>query len=92
MKNRSLVTGFRLTFTWIVITSIIATVITYGFAAFLYIKSQYNSVYPANYYEQQIPGIDAYIREKNIDLLSDSEEKGLKNTISGDGITYQVLD
>ncbi|MCG6527934.1 hypothetical protein K6U28_16370, partial [Vibrio parahaemolyticus] len=65
MKNRSLVTGFRLTFTWIVITSIIATVITYGFAAFLYIKSQYNSVYPANYYEQQIPGIDAYIREKN---------------------------
>ncbi|EOD6641820.1 sensor histidine kinase [Listeria monocytogenes] len=92
MKNQSLVTGFRLTFAWIVIASIIATVITYGLAAYLYVQVQYKSVYPANYYEQQIPGIDAYIREKNIDLLSDSEEKGLKSTISGDGITYQVLD
>nr|EGP7082440.1 sensor histidine kinase [Listeria monocytogenes] len=67
MKNQSLVTGFRLTFAWIVIASIIATVITYGLAAYLYVQVQYKSVYPANYYEQQIPGIDAYIREKNID-------------------------
>lgn len=92
MKNRSLVTGFRLTFTWIVIASIIATVITYGFAAFLYVQVQYKSVYPANYYEQQIPGIDAYIREKNLDLLLSSEEEGLENTISGNGISYQVLN
>ncbi|MBC2576280.1 sensor histidine kinase [Peptostreptococcus canis] len=92
MKNSSLVTGFRLTFVWIVIASITATVITYGLAAFIYIKSQYNSVYPANYYEKQIPGIDTYIRGKNIELLSNSKEEGLRNAISGDGIIYQVLD
>jgi signal transduction histidine kinase len=92
MKNRPLVTQFRLTFTWIVIASIIATVITYAFAAVLYVQAQYKSVYPANYYEQQIPGIDAYIREKNMALLSQSGEEGLKNTISGDGILYQVVD
>ncbi len=92
MKNRPLVTGFRLTFTWIVIASIIATVITYAIAAVLYVQAQYKSVYPANYYEQQIPGIDAYIREENTALLSQSGEEGLKNAISGDGISYQVLD
>lgn len=92
MKNRTLVAGVRLTFTWIVIASIIATVITYAFAAVLYVQFQYKSVYPANYYEQQIPGIDAYIRERNMELLSQSGEAGLQQAIEGDGISYQVLD
>lgn len=92
MKDRPLVTGFRLTFTWIVIASIIATVITYAFAAVLYVQAQYKSVYPANYYEQQIPGIDEYIRKENTALLSQSGEKGLQNAISGDGMSYQVLN
>lgn len=92
MKNRPLVTQFRLTITWILITSIIATIITYAFAAVLYVQAQYKSVYPANYYEQQIPGIEAYIRKENTALLSQSGEEGLKNTISGDGILYQVID
>ncbi|MBM6615063.1 HAMP domain-containing histidine kinase [Desemzia sp. RIT804] len=92
MKNRSLVTQFRFTFTWIVIASIIATVITYTFAAILYVQAQNKSIYPANYYEQQIPEIDQYIREENVSLLSQSGEKGLQDIISGDGIHYQVLD
>lgn len=91
-ESRPLVTQFRLTFTWIVIASIMATVITYAFAIVLYIQAQYKSIYPANYYEQQIPGIDAYVRERNMALLSQSGEEGLKNTISGDGILYQVVD
>ena len=76
MKHRSLVTSFRLTFTWILIASIIATLITYIFAVLLYFKIQYNNKYPENFYEKQIPKIAAYIREKNTDLLSDKEEKG----------------
>ena len=92
MKHRSLVTSFRLTFTWILIASIIATLITYIFAVLLYFKIQYNNKYPENFYEKQIPKIAAYIREKNTDLLSDKEEKGLKDIISGDGITYRILN
>lgn len=92
MKNRSLVTGFRLTFAWIVISSMIATVITYGLVALIYMKNQYNSVYPANYYEQQIPGIDAFIRTKNMELLSAFNAEELSKAIRGDGIIYQVLD
>lgn len=92
MKNRSLVTQFRLAFTWIVIANIIATVITYTLAAIFYVKAQYKSIYPANYYEKQIPGIDAYVRNKNVALLLQSGEEGLQNTISGNGIYYQVID
>jgi len=92
IKNRPLVTQFRLTFTWIVIASIIATVITYALAAVLYFNVQYKSIYPANYYEKQIPGIDEYIREENTALLMQSGEKGLEKIISGNGIYYQVLD
>lgn len=92
MKNRSLVTQFRLAFTWIVIASIIATAITYALAAVLYIKAQYRSIYPANYYERQIPDIDAYIRDKNTALLLRSREQELQRIISGNGIHYQVLD
>ncbi|AUS98032.1 two-component sensor histidine kinase [Clostridium thermosuccinogenes] len=92
MKNRPLVTQFRLAFTWIVIASITATAITYALAAVLYFKAQYKSIYPANYYERQIPDIDAYIRDKNTALLLQSGEKGLQSIISGDGIYYQVLD
>jgi len=92
MKDRSLVTQFRLAFTWIVIASITATAITYALAAVLYIKAQYKSIYPANYYERQIPDIDAYIRDKNTALLSQSGEEGLQRTIRGNGIYYQVLD
>lgn len=92
MKNRPLVTGFRLTFTWIVIASIAATMITYALAAVLYVQAEYKNVYPANYYEQQIPEIDEYIREENTDLLLQSGEEGLENRINENGISYQVLD
>ena len=92
MKNRSLVTQFRLAFAWIVIASIAATAITYALAAFLYVKAQYKSIYPANYYERQIPDIDAYIRDKNTALLLQSGEEALQRTINGNGIYYQVMD
>ena len=92
IKNRPLITQFRFTFTWIVIASIIATAITYALAAVLYGQAQYKSIYPANYYEKQIPGIDEYIREENTALLLHSGEEGLQNTISGEGMSYQVVD
>lgn len=78
MKKQSLVAGFRMTVTRIAITSIIATLITWGIVAILYLLVQNRGIYPANYYEKQIPAIEQYIREKNTQLLSKENEEGLK--------------
>ncbi|HBG4933941.1 TPA: HAMP domain-containing histidine kinase [Clostridioides difficile] len=92
MKNQSLITQSRHTFIFIIIASIVATVITYVFALYLYIHSLNKDIYPPNYYERQVPRIEKYINEKNIALLSQSNEEGLKRTIRGDDMLYQVVD
>jgi len=92
MKNRPLVTQFRLTFTWIMIASVVATVITYGLAAVLYTHLEYKRVYPANYYEKQLPEIEDYIRRENTALLMSSKKDSLEKVIPVKGIGYQVLD
>lgn len=92
MKNQSLIAQFRYTFIFIIIASIVATVITYVFAIYLYIYSLNKDIYPPNYYERQVPRIEKYINEKNIALLSQSNEEGLKRTIRGDDMLYQVVD
>ena len=85
MKHRSLVTSFRLTFTWILIASIIATLITYIFAVLLYFKVQYNNKYPENFYEKQILIIESF-DTKNINFENDNlvikEGNLIKNKIS----------
>ncbi|HFJ5520460.1 TPA: hypothetical protein ACGVM9_002670, partial [Enterococcus faecium] len=92
MKDRSLGSQFRLNFTWIIIASLLATTITYIFAGMLYFQARNKSILPANYYEQQIPKIDEYIRKESINLLSQSEENSLQSNINGEGIDYQVID
>ncbi|HBF4261822.1 TPA: HAMP domain-containing protein [Clostridioides difficile] len=92
MKNQSLIAQFRRTFIFIIIASIVATVITYVFAIYLYIYSLNKDIYPPNYYERQVPRIEKYINEKNIALLSQSNEEGLKRMIRGDDMLYQVVD
>ncbi|EGT5421423.1 HAMP domain-containing histidine kinase [Clostridioides difficile] len=92
MKNQSLIAQFRHTFIFIIIASIVATVITYVFAIYLYIYSLNKDIYQPNYYERQVPRIEKYINEKNIALLSQSNEEGLKRTIRGDDMLYQVVD
>ncbi len=83
MKNQSLATQFRRTFIFIIIASIVATVITYVFAFYLFIYSLNKDIYPPNYYERQVPRIKKYIDEKNIALLSQSNEEGLKELFAG---------
>ncbi|MFL8358838.1 HAMP domain-containing histidine kinase [Clostridioides difficile] len=58
----------------------------------MYIHSLNKDIYPPNYYERQVPRIEKYINEKNIALLSQSNEEGLKRTIRGDDMLYQVVD
>ena len=92
MKKQSLVSDFCITVTWIAVASIVATLITWSLAAALYLMEQNRGIYPANYYERQIPSIDQYVRSENTKLLSQDNEEGLKNSIEGDGISYQVVD
>ena len=92
MKDRSLVKSFRRTFVMILISGILATLITYIIAILLYFGIQNIGKYPENFYEKQIPKIEAYIHEKNTDLLYVKGESGLNNTIKGNGIMYQVLN
>ncbi len=92
MKKQSLIASFRMTVTWIAVASIMATLITWFFAAALYLLEQNKGIYPANYYERQIPVIDQYVRGENTSLLLQENEDGLKNSITGDGISYQVVD
>lgn len=92
MKDRSLVKSFRRTFVMILISGILATLITYIIAILLYFGIQNIGKYPENFYEKQIPKIEAYIHEKNMDLLYVKGESGLNNIIRGNGIMYQVLN
>ncbi|AND80117.1 sensor histidine kinase [Streptococcus pantholopis] len=92
MKKESLVADFRMTITQIAAATIAATLITWGLAAALFLLEQNRTIYPANYYERQIPAIDRYVRRENINLLSKEKKTGLKPVIKGAGITYQVVD
>ncbi|MFA5536277.1 MAG: HAMP domain-containing sensor histidine kinase [Bacillota bacterium] len=92
MENKPLVTQFRLSFFWIIIVSILATSATYVFAAILFYQSLDKNIQPANFYEKQIPELEAYIREQNTSLLLPAGEEGLKNRLQGDGLFYQVVD
>jgi len=76
----------------ILISGILATLITYIIAILLYFGIQNIGKYPENFYEKQIPKIEAYIHEKNTDLLYVKGESGLNNIIRGNGIMYQVLN
>lgn len=93
MKNRSLVTQFRLTLIFIILTSIVATIITYVVVAVWFMISlQNNQLNPANYYENQIPQIEEYITKAKSNILSSANEETLNQQIKGDELYYQIVD
>ena len=90
MKNATLAGKFRHMFILIIVSSIAASIITYVLAFFLFLRS--GDIYPANYYEQQVPGIQEYVKKENVALFSEDGEAGLDATIQGDGLLYLVVD
>ena len=68
MKNATLAGKFRHMFILIIVSSIAASIITYVLAFFLFLRS--GDIYPANYYEQQVPGIQEYVKKENVALFS----------------------
>ena len=92
MKKPSLAAQFRHTFILIFVAFIAATALSYALSLYLFLHAQYRDIYPANYYEQQLPGIETYIRAQNTALLKPASEAGLKGSIHGEGMLYLVVD
>ncbi|MGX9754849.1 HAMP domain-containing sensor histidine kinase [Clostridioides difficile] len=93
IKNQSLSAQFRRTLFLIMITSVLASLITYAGVIMFFIRAlNNNEIYGENYYEQQIPKIEKYIHKKNTTIISPSNAEDLNNLIHGDGLFYQVVD
>lgn len=55
MKNRSLVSQFRITLIWIILSTVITSLATYILVAVVFMHGiSSEKIYPANYYERQI--------------------------------------
>lgn len=90
MKEHSLADQFRHTFFLIIVSSIVATLLTY--VLIIGVFSLAKDIYPADYYERQIPTIEEYVYRDNIALLSQSSENRLRDIIQGAGLLYLVVD
>lgn len=92
MKNQSLAAQFYHALVLIIVSSTAAALLTYAGALWLFTYSLDKNIYPEDYYEQQIPGLEEYIQKHQEDLLSDAGEDGLQSAIHGEGMLYQVVD
>ena len=92
MKNEPLAAQFRRTLIMIVAASAAAAALTYALAYSLFTQSLNKDIYPADYYERQIPGIEAYVQEKSTDLLAQEGGAELESVIRGEDMSYQVVD
>lgn len=88
----SLKTQFGAGFLLVLLLSLVATAITYVVGVLLYSSMEFKGVYPANYYEKQLPEIKAYIKKANLSLLHPDGRSLLEEHVSADGFRYQVLD
>lgn len=92
MRNESFAPLFRRTLIMIVAASAAAAALTYALAYSLFTQSLNKDIYPADYYERQIPGIEAYVQEKSTDLLAQEGGADLAAVIRGEDMSYQVVD
>lgn len=92
MKDKSLKSQIRLTIVLIIVTSLLATIVTYAAGIMLFGYLLNRSINPANYYEAQLPEIEAYIMEQGAALPDSGARERLEAVIPLEGIDYQVLD
>ncbi|NEU05225.1 HAMP domain-containing sensor histidine kinase [Clostridium senegalense] len=89
LKKYSIKKQFISTFFLALIFSLISFVIL--FLIFMYILNS-NMLYPANYYERQIPKIEDYIMKCGDNILNETEKGNLENIIPTEGIKYKVYN
>lgn len=91
-KSRTLRGQIVSNFYFILLLSIIATLITWGILGLLFSLSfQNNAVNPSNYYEKQIPGLVSLAQEQE-DILDDANKELMDQTIPLEGLDYQVIN
>lgn len=83
---------FRITTIKIVAAAAAASLLTVFSAGCLFYGSLNRDIYPADYYEQQLPGIVAAVREQGEALLSADGEQLFQKTVPAEGILYLVTD
>ncbi len=84
--KQQLVAGFLI----VLLGSLILTVLTA--ASGWYWLTKNGKVFPANYYEQKIPMIKEYVKDKGILLLNEKERNGLEKIVPKEGIKYQIVN
>ncbi|WP_211233464.1 sensor histidine kinase [Thermicanus aegyptius] len=92
LEKMSLKSQFILSFVLIMTLSLIATIVTYFGGYLLFLKLQYEKIYPANYYEKQIPAMEEEIKKKGVSLFNETEKPSLEMLIPSEGVLYQIMD
>lgn len=93
MKNWSLVSQFRITLIWIILSTILASFVTYILVAVIFMYGiSSEKIYPANYYESQIPLVEDYVRSHSDKGIGSLQQEDVSELITGDTIYYQFTD
>ncbi|MEW9096913.1 MAG: HAMP domain-containing sensor histidine kinase [Clostridiaceae bacterium] len=88
-KSSSLKKQFIYNFMYIIIASIIFSIITYTvYLSFI----NMGLILPSNYYEKKVSPIINYIDKKGVKILDESEREDLEKIIPVDGMKYGVVD
>lgn len=90
LEKYTLKKQFTLTFTLVLICSVISVLII----LVLYFEIIDINMYfqPANYYEKQIPNIAKYVEDKRSEILEITSKDNLEKIIPIEGMEYRVMD
>ncbi|GAB6926546.1 HAMP domain-containing sensor histidine kinase [Paenibacillus sp. JCM 10914] len=91
-KPRSIKNAFARHFVWILVCSLLATLVTWGLLFMLlnYLL-QRDIVLPANHYEGHIPVISEYVRTQGDSVISHRGQAALEKMIPSEGMSYHVI-
>lgn len=85
LKKMSIVAQFRMNLVEILVSTILTSVLTYVLAVFVFLFAEgTGSIYPENYYEQQIPEIEEYLQRQQKSGMSAVQQEELNKLVQGD--------
>lgn len=92
LKHKPLKQQLRWMMLFVMVASLVATLITYGIGIILFLTMENKVIRPANYYEMQLPDIRQYIQAHNTDLLRPDAREELESVLPLEGVQYQIVD
>ncbi|OPA73391.1 two-component sensor histidine kinase [Paenibacillus selenitireducens] len=91
-SKRPLRRQFMGAFALVLFFSFLGSALVWGSTLYVLIKQTDKSILPANYYEQQIPQILAYVDKQKDILLSPHMQEALEKVIPTKGMQYQMIN